>query len=236
MNQAGRHRTGLPPDPTGGSVPTADDVEARLLGGRRSICRRELSATASVSLLSARRFWHALGFPDVGDEDEVFTGADLGALQSVAALVRGGLVDEHAALAMTRAFGRTADRLAEWQTELMAEAIGGLKGGSQPRKGSLRAGERATLQTDEGKGAPDPVTTHAAAVKLADIADDLEPLLIYAWRRHLSAAILRMVSDSEPARDQTGQICRPAGRRGMMGDDAAGHDDDDGELRGDVGP
>lgn len=204
VSQAGRHRAIVPPDPTGSSAPAADDVEARLLGGRRSMCRRELSATSSVSRLSARRFWHALGFPNVGDEDVVFTGADLSALQSVAALVRGGLVDEHTALAMTRAFARSTDRLAEWQTELMAEAIGGLKGGSQPRKGSLRAGERATLQPDECKGAPDPVATHAAAVKLADIADDLEPLLIYAWRRHLSAAIVRMVFDSEPAQGPNG--------------------------------
>jgi adenylate cyclase len=177
VSQAGRHRAIVPPDPTGSSAPAADDVEARLLGGRRSMCRRELSATSSVSRLSARRFWHALGFPNVGDEDVVFTGADLSALQSVAALVRGGLVDEHTALAMTRAFARSTDRLAEWQTELMAEAIG---------------------------GAPDPVATHAAAVKLADIADDLEPLLIYAWRRHLSAAIVRMVFDSEPAQGPNG--------------------------------
>jgi adenylate cyclase len=206
VSQAGRHRANMPADPTGGSAPAADDVEATLLGGRRSMCRRELSATASVSLLSARRFWHALGLPNVGDEDVVFTRADLSALQSVAALVRGGLVDEHTALAMTRAFARCTDRLAEWQAELMAEAIGGLKGGSQPRRGSLRAGEKATPQPDECKGAPDPVTTHGAAVKLADIADDLEPLLIYAWRRHLSAAIVRMVSDSEPARAPNGSV------------------------------
>ena len=177
VSQAGRHRAIVPPDPTGSSAPAADDVEARLLGGRRSMCRRELSATSSVSRLSARRFWHALGFPNVGDEDVVFTGADLSALQSVAALVRGGLVDEHTALAMTRAFARSTDRLAEWQTELMAEAMG---------------------------GAPDPATAQAVAEGLADIADDLEPLLIYAWRRHLSAAIVRMVFDSEPAQGPNG--------------------------------
>ena len=43
-------------------------------------------------------------------------------------------------------------------------------------------------------------------MKLADIADDLEPLLIYAWRRHLSAAIARMVSDSEPTQDRRGVV------------------------------
>jgi adenylate cyclase len=232
MNQAGRHRPSLPPDPTGGSGPTADDVEARLLGGRRSICRRELSATASVSLLSARRFWHALGFPDVGDEDVVFTGADLRALQSVAALVRGGLVDEHAALAMTRAFARTADRLARWQTELMAEATGGLKGGSQPRKGSLRAGDGATLQADGFTGAPDPSTAQAVAEKLADIADDLEPLLIYAWRRHLSAAILRVLPDVPVGSANRAVDSGDAGDAGDVGDDAG----DVGEDEGDLGP
>jgi len=128
----------------------------------------------------------------------------------VAALVRGGLVDE-----------------------LMAEAIGGLKGGSQPRQGSLRAGERATLQTDEGKG--NPARAQAVAEGLAAIADDLEPLLVYAWRRHLSAAIVRMVSESETAWTKGVRSADPAGCRGMMGDDAAGHDGDDGELRGDVG-
>jgi len=53
---------------------------------------------------------------------------------------------------------------------------------------------------------PDPATARAAAAKLADIADDLEPLLIYAWRRHLSAAISRMVTDAEPIEDQPGVV------------------------------
>ena len=35
-------------------------------------------------------------------------------------------------------------------------------------------------------------------VKLAEMADDLEPLLVYAWRRHLAAAIARMLADADP--------------------------------------
>jgi len=221
MNQAGRHRTSLPPDPTGAPLLPGDGVEARLLGERRSMRQRDVSAAASVSLRSARKFWDALGLPDVGNEDTVFTDADLVALQSVANLVRDGVLDEHTALAMTRAFARTTDRLAVLQTQLMAEAMGGLKGGSQPRKGSPRAGEGATLQADECKGAPDPATAQAVAEKLADIADDLEPLLIYAWRRHLSAAILRVLPDV------------PVGSASRAVD--AGDDDDVGEDEGDVG-
>jgi adenylate cyclase len=53
---------------------------------------------------------------------------------------------------------------------------------------------------------PDPATARAAAAKLVDIADDLEPLLVYAWRRHLSAAISRMITDAEPIEDQPGVV------------------------------
>ena len=73
----------LPP----GTEPV-DDVAGALLGEPRTMRRRQVSAAAEVSLLSARRFWHALGFPNVGDEDTVFTAADLQALRSVVGLVR----------------------------------------------------------------------------------------------------------------------------------------------------
>jgi len=201
MPHAGRHRISLPVDLAGGFSPAADDVEARLLGQRRSMRRRDVSAKAAVSLRSARKFWHALGFPNVEDEDTVFTEADLIALQSVAGLVRDGVFDEPTALAMTRAFARTTDRLAVWQTQLMAEAMGELSLTTETAEGA-EAGD----DPDTTRAVPDPATARAAAMKLADIADDLEPLLIYAWRRHLSAAIARMVSDSEPTQDPPGVV------------------------------
>jgi adenylate cyclase len=199
MPRAGRHRSGIPVELAGGFSPAADDVEARLLGQPRSMGSREVSAKASVSILSARKFWHALGFPKVEDEDPVFTEADLFALQSLAALVRDGVFDEATALGMTRAFARTTDRLAVWQVQLMAEAIGELPP-PQVETDEVDAG------LDLTRGMPDPATARAAAAKLADIADDLEPLLIYAWRRHLSAAISRMITDAEPIEDQPGVV------------------------------
>jgi len=159
---------------------------------------RGVNAKASVSILSARKFWHALGFPNAEDENTVFTEADLLALQSLAVLVRDGVFDEATALGMTRAFARTTDRLAVWQVQLVAEAIGELTQG-------LGTDESAA-GLDTARGMPDPATARAAGAKLADIADDLEPLLIYAWRRHLSAAISRMVTDAEPDEDQPGVV------------------------------
>ncbi|MBE3076567.1 MAG: adenylate/guanylate cyclase domain-containing protein, partial [Actinobacteria bacterium] len=201
MSGAGRHRSGLPVELAGGFSPAADDVEARLLGQRRSMRSREVSAKASVSLHSARKFWHALGFPNLEDEDIAFTEADRIALQSLAAMVRDCVFDEPTALAMTRAFARTTDRLAVWQVQLMAEAIGELSLMAVPTQDT-----EADTGLDTTRAMPDPATARAAAMKLADIADDLEPLLIYAWRRHLSAAISRMVTDSEPIEDQPGVV------------------------------
>jgi len=179
-----------------------DDVAARLLGEPRSMRRRQVSAGAEVSLLSARKFWHALGFPNVGDEDTVFTDADLQALRSVVGMVREGVFDESSALSMIRALGRTTDRLAGWQTQLMAEALDDVSA-ADAWTGSV--GEDGA-SPDTSRAVPDPGTARAAALKLSELVDRLEPLLVYAWRRHLTAAISRMVADAEPAKDRTGVV------------------------------
>ena len=180
-----------PPRPPGGrdgapdvlppGTEPVDDVAGALLGEPRTMRRRQVSAGAEVSLLSARRFWHALGFPNVGDEDTVFTEADLQALRSVVGLVREGVFDETTALSMTRALGRTTDRLAVWQTQLMAEALGDL-----PEVDAWTGLVDADgASSDTAAPCRTPQTARAAARQLTEIADRLEPLLVYAWRRHL---------------------------------------------------
>ncbi len=54
----------------------------RLLGGERKLRRREVAAGAGLSLLSARKLWRALGFPNLGDEDVAFTERDQSALST----------------------------------------------------------------------------------------------------------------------------------------------------------
>jgi adenylate cyclase len=166
---------------------------------------REVSGKAALSIRSARKFWHSLGIPNGEEDDAVFTEADLLALQSVAALVRDGVLDELTALGMTRAVARTTDRLAGWQVQLMAEAVGNLarEPGADGTSGALPA-TQVDPGLPEARPTPDPATARAAAMSLVDMADDLEPLLIYAWRRHLSAAITRMVTDAEPVENQPG--------------------------------
>ena len=101
----------------------ADDIERALLGRPASMRRSEISQDVEVTPGSARRFWHALGFQIVEDEEAMFTEADREALQAVARLTHDLDVEEELALAMTRALARTADRLAVWQTQLMAEYV-----------------------------------------------------------------------------------------------------------------
>ncbi|HKG51981.1 MAG TPA: adenylate/guanylate cyclase domain-containing protein [Actinomycetales bacterium] len=154
----------------------------KLLGGPRTLRRRDVSQAAGVSLLSARRFWRALGFPNVGDDVPAFTEADVQALNVVTGLVRDGLIDETTAMAMTRAVGRTADRLATWQVQLLAEYVASESEGDE-------AGPTA---------APDAETARRTAELFARIGDDLEPLMLYAWRRQAASALARIAADAEP--------------------------------------
>ncbi len=181
-----------PPDAAGQPGRT-DDLERALLGARRLLRRREVSAAAGVSLLSARRFWRALGFPNVADPEEAFTDRDVGALRGVVDLVRDGLLDDATALGLARSMGRHADRLANWQVQLLAEEV------------AAHLAERA------GGAVPDPrETARRTADLLVELVDRTEPLLVYAWRRHLASTVTRLLADAEDAADAAGSGGDPA--------------------------
>jgi adenylate cyclase len=188
-----------------GPEPAREDFTEALLGQPRVLRRREVSTGAQVSLLSARKFWHALGFPVVDTDDELFTEADQQALATVAGIVREGLLDEATALAMTRAFARSADRLAGWQSQLIAEAVEAeatLRIEAEhdaPAEGGDGADrEAAASAASESRSVPGAQTAAETARRLAELTDRLEPLLVYAWRRHLSATVSRMLADADP--------------------------------------
>jgi len=172
-----------------------DAVEAteRLLGRPLELRRRDVTRESGVSLMSAQKFWRALGFPVVYTDDELFTTADVEALRRVAQLVRdeGVDVDETLALAMTRAVARSTDRLAVWQAQLVAEAV-------ENEISALAASHHDVARDAETRQVPSFETATETARRMAELADQFEPLLVYAWRRHLSAAISRMLADADP--------------------------------------
>jgi adenylate cyclase len=171
--------------------------DEQLLGARRTLRRREVSRAAGVSLLSARRFWRALGLPLVGDDVPAFTGADVTALHKVTGLVRAGLLDESTALGLTRAVGRSVDRLAIWQVQLLAEYIQDLDEGQDPARDEDDPARTAT---------PDLRTARRTAELFARISDDLEPLVVYAWRRQAASALARIEADATPAETLLGMV------------------------------
>ena len=175
-----RPRTARPAQPD-----LAARVERALLGRPASMGRREVSEGAGVEPGDARRFWHAMGFQNVEDDEAMFTEADLEALRRVARLISEDRVSEELALGMTRAFARTSDRLAVWQTQLVAE--------------SLTSPFSEELEGKDSRSVPAPAVAADAAELLASIADEIEPLLVYVWRRHLTNAIARMLADADPA-------------------------------------
>ncbi|MFF5322855.1 adenylate/guanylate cyclase domain-containing protein [Janibacter hoylei] len=169
---------GRPSEPVG---QPSDEVgleafERALLGRPASMGRREVSRGAGVSIRSARKFWHAMGFPVVQEGDAMFTEADLAALSRVAQMVRDDIAPEDFALSMTRAIARTMDRLAAWQLQLVNEEI---------------ARQRQDDPQSEAVPEGDP---EAAAAWMTSLVDELEPLVLYVWRRQLTASIQRSLT------------------------------------------
>lgn len=152
----------------------------RPLQAPRTLRRREVSAAAGVSLRSARKFWRAMGMAIAAEDEQAFGQDDVDALASIVALVREGSLDESTALSMARAVGRSVDRLATWQVQLLAELVAA----------------QGPAPTDDAAG-PDLRTARATAELFERIADDLEPLVVYAWRRQAASALERILADAQ---------------------------------------
>ena len=120
-----------------------------------------------------QRLWRALGFADVGDDEAVFTDADVEALSSLGALIDSGFVDLDTEASIARAMGQSLSRLADWQTDMLAAALA-----QQPGTGPADA-VRATEQ-------------------LLPLMRDVQD---YVWRRHLAANAARLVTGQADRRE-----------------------------------
>lgn len=160
-------------------------LEVQLLGGERSLRRREVAAAAGVSLLSARKIWRALGFPNLGDDDKAFTPSDERALSNIIDLVRAGKLTEDAAISLSRSVGQMTDRIVVWQVEAMIEDM-------VAQRGLTDAQARQELVT-----------------ALPELVEPLQEMLTYAWRRQFAAGVQRMA-----VRAQSGLEASEAGRDG----------------------
>jgi adenylate cyclase len=143
-----------------------------LLDGPRRYTRLQIAARAGLPPEATRRLWRALGFPDAADDDPVFTDADVRALELLGALIGSGFVEPGTEASIARAMGQSLSRLADWQTDLLADALS--------RRGA-GAGRR-TVPPEEAV---------AAARSLLPLLREVQD---YVWRRHLAANADRMLT------------------------------------------
>ncbi|WP_334171246.1 adenylate/guanylate cyclase domain-containing protein [Sinomonas sp.] len=146
----------------------AKSLENLLLGGERTLKRREVAQGVGLSLFSARKLWRALGMPNFTDDDLAFTTEDLEHLKLMPNLVRDGVLTEDAALSVTRAIGQMTDRMVVWQVEALVEDMVATQGISD-------AEARVRLVEE-----------------LPNLIEPLEEMLVYSWRRQLSAGVQRL--------------------------------------------
>jgi adenylate cyclase len=121
----------------------------------------EVAEQAGLSLEETKRFWRALGFPDVKPDEVAFTDHDLNALTTVTGLIHLGLTDVDVALQLARVTGQSMARIAD--------------AAPRPQLGSEESARFAELFALTG-GAT---------------LDGQARLLDYVWRRHLQQSLRR---------------------------------------------
>lgn len=167
------------PAPKGESAaefrPLQRRLERLLLGDGRRYTRGQVAELAGVSGERTERLWRALGFATAGDDEAVFTDADVEAVRITDGLVRSGLVEGGLETSVTRAVGQHLSLLAEWQSNLLWTLI---------------SEDPELARSEERIGA-----------FVEQLLPELEKVHAFVWRRHLAAFVERAFADggADPA-------------------------------------
>ena len=155
-----------PPDP-GPAV--QNPLEKAILGESPVFNALEVAEETGVTIDQLRRLWRALGFPEHGTE-VAFTHADAAAVSTLNGIVESGAIDFDMGVMLTRAVGQTMARLSDWEVATLVHRVEELEDGPEA------TGSRAD----------------SALRLIEDVNAPFEQLLLYAWRRHLAAAVARI--------------------------------------------
>ncbi len=135
-----------------------------LVPSRRRYTRVEVAELTGVNVDMLERFWRALGFPGVDDDDRVFTDLDLEAVRIFQGLQALGAADAETAVQMARVIGSSMARIAE------AELV----------------------PADMVSAEVDPILSAEAFAGVADVTiPAMAKLLEFVWRRQVAAGIQR---------------------------------------------
>ncbi len=154
------------------------DVLELTLGAPVRYSRGEVAAAARMTVDEVGRLWRAMGFPDVGSA-QALTDADLAALLRMSGLLERGLLDIDSLIDIVRSLGQTTSRLAEWQIETV--------------------GRQRLRQLEERAEDDQPAWSGLDRAALVELLPELDELLIYVWRRQLTASIGRVLDDIDEA-------------------------------------
>ncbi|HZT66771.1 MAG TPA: adenylate cyclase regulatory domain-containing protein [Acidimicrobiales bacterium] len=139
-------------------------VDAVIMPGQGRYSPTQVAELSGMALEQVKRFWRALGFPDVPDDEKAFGDSDLDALSTLQGLLAYRMADLESAVQMARVIGSSMARIAE--AEVTASPV--LRGGAD----SAEMAELFVLTADA-------------------ILPGISRLLDYSWRRHLQAAARR---------------------------------------------
>ncbi len=140
-------------------------ADRMLIPSRRRYTRSQVAELTGVSLDMLERFWRALGFPSVDDDERAFTDLDLEAVRLYQGLQSVGAGDVDTALQMARVIGSSMARIAE----------------AELAPGVLISAEEV-----------DPVMSADSFASVADVTiPAMAKVLEFVWRRQVSAGIQR---------------------------------------------
>ncbi|MGK5114333.1 MULTISPECIES: adenylate/guanylate cyclase domain-containing protein [unclassified Geodermatophilus] len=145
-----------------------------LLDGPGCYTRLQVAELAGMPPERTQRLWRALGFPDAADDEALFTDTDVRALGTLSALIDSGFVDPETEASIARAMGQSLSRLADWQTDMLADLLTRDAGGEQ---------------------AIDPAEAVRTAQRLFPLLREVQD---YVWRRHLAANADRLLASAGP--------------------------------------
>jgi adenylate cyclase len=141
-------------------------AERMLVPSRRRYTRVEVAELTGVDLPKLERFWRALGFAGVDDDDRTFTDLDLEAVRLYQGLQSLGAADTDTALQMARVMGSSLARIADAQ---------------------LAPGYIISAEMEA-----DPVMSADAFAGVADVViPAMTRILEFVWRRQVAAGIQR---------------------------------------------
>lgn len=155
-------------------------LEHQILGGRH-YTGEDVARLAGVPFALAEQLWVELGFPPAERTDPAFFDADVEALRSVSTLAQERGIDPQAIMGMARVLGQALSRVAAAQVNFSIDRLQLL---DQPD-------DQAGRPPGTGDGA---ATLHDAVAVTMALS---EQFIIYAWRRHLVAAVERTLDPRE---------------------------------------